>query len=139
LRWVSRSQRQIARVLGERGFAVSQKLVGLLLRDLGYSCQAVEPLVELFVQVPALCRRAGLVRLGHVAVDGTKLRANASKHKAMNYGSDGSGRGRARRFPPIRLRSPGGASGARSSRMYSVSSTRRILVMRMLLSPSFCL
>jgi hypothetical protein len=40
LRWVSRSQRQIARVLGERGFAVSQKLVGLLLRELGYSCQA---------------------------------------------------------------------------------------------------
>jgi hypothetical protein len=37
---VSRSQRQIARVLGERGFAVSQKLVGLLLRELGYSCQA---------------------------------------------------------------------------------------------------
>jgi hypothetical protein len=40
LRWVSRSQRQIARVLAERGFAVSQKLVGLLLRELGYSCQA---------------------------------------------------------------------------------------------------
>ena len=40
LRWVSRSQRQIARVLGERGFVVSQKLVGLLLRELGYSCQA---------------------------------------------------------------------------------------------------
>ena len=28
----------------------------------------------------ALCQRAGLVGLGHVAVDGTKLRANASKH-----------------------------------------------------------
>jgi transposase len=40
---------------------------------------------ELFVQVLALCQRAGLVRLGHVAVDGTKLRANASKHKAMSY------------------------------------------------------
>jgi hypothetical protein len=37
---VSRSQRQIARVLLERGFAVSQKLVGLLLRERGYSCQA---------------------------------------------------------------------------------------------------
>ena len=42
-------------------------------------------LAELFVQVLALCRRAGLVGLGHVAVDGTKLRANASKHKAMSY------------------------------------------------------
>jgi hypothetical protein len=39
LRWVSRSQRRIARALCERGFAVSQKLVGLLLRELGYSCQ----------------------------------------------------------------------------------------------------
>jgi DDE family transposase len=37
---VSRSQRQIVRALGERGFEVSQKLVGLLLRELGYSCQA---------------------------------------------------------------------------------------------------
>ncbi|SDD96817.1 ISAzo13 family transposase [Belnapia rosea] len=40
LRWVSRSQRRISRALCERGFAVSQKLVGLLLRELGYSCQA---------------------------------------------------------------------------------------------------
>ena len=42
-------------------------------------------LAGLFVQVLALCQRAGLVGLGHVAVDGTKLRANASKHKAMSY------------------------------------------------------
>ena len=34
----------------------------------------------------ALCRAAGLVKLGHVALDGTKLKANASKHKAMSYG-----------------------------------------------------
>src|ERR671916_2245275 len=43
-------------------------------------------LAELFVQVLALCRRAGLVGLGQVAVDSTKLRASASKHKAMSYG-----------------------------------------------------
>ena len=42
-------------------------------------------LAGLFVQALALCQRAGLVGLGHVAVDGTKLRANASKHKAMSY------------------------------------------------------
>ena len=42
-------------------------------------------LADLFVQVLALCRRAGLVGFGHVALDGTKLRANASKHKAMSY------------------------------------------------------
>ena len=40
----------------------------------------------LFGQVLRVCAKAGLVKLGHVAVDGTKIRANASKHKAMNYG-----------------------------------------------------
>ena len=40
----------------------------------------------LFLQVLLLCREAGLVRLGHVSLDGTKVRANASKHKAMSYG-----------------------------------------------------
>lgn len=39
----------------------------------------------LFVQVLRLCREAGLVKLGHVALDGTKIKANASKHKAMSY------------------------------------------------------
>src|SRR5580700_4388367 len=39
----------------------------------------------LFVQVLRLCERAGLVKLGHVALDGTKIKANASKHKAMSY------------------------------------------------------
>jgi len=40
----------------------------------------------LFVQVLRLCQEAGLVELGHVALDGTKMKANASKHKAMSYG-----------------------------------------------------
>ncbi|MGQ0669269.1 MAG: IS1182 family transposase [Actinomycetota bacterium] len=40
----------------------------------------------LFLQVLGLCAEAGLVRLGHVSLDGTKVRANASKHKAMSYG-----------------------------------------------------
>jgi len=43
-------------------------------------------LSALFVQVLKLCQAAGLVKLGHVAVDGTKLKANASRHKAMSYG-----------------------------------------------------
>ena len=43
-------------------------------------------LAGLFLQVLELCRKAGLVKLGHVALDGTKVRANASKHKAMSYG-----------------------------------------------------
>lgn len=40
----------------------------------------------LFGQVVSLCAEAGLVKLGHVALDGTKLHASASKHKAMSYG-----------------------------------------------------
>ena len=39
----------------------------------------------LFAQVLEFCRQAGLVRLGHVSLDGTKLRANASQNKAMSY------------------------------------------------------
>lgn len=46
----------------------------------------LQALAALFVQVLKLCREAGLVTLGHVALDGTKVRANASKHKAMSYG-----------------------------------------------------
>jgi transposase len=43
-------------------------------------------LAALFEQVLAICQAAGLVRLGRVAIDGTKIKANASKHKAMSYG-----------------------------------------------------
>ncbi len=45
----------------------------------------LQELAGLFVQVLKMCERAGLVKLGHVAIDGSKLRANASKHKAMSY------------------------------------------------------
>lgn len=45
----------------------------------------LEALSGLFVQVLQLCQKAGLIKLGHVAIDGTKLKANASKHKAMSY------------------------------------------------------
>lgn len=40
---------------------------------------------ELFHQVLEVCMSAGLVKLGHVAIDGTRMKANASKHKAMSY------------------------------------------------------
>ena len=45
----------------------------------------LKELAGLFVQVLCLCQKAGLVKLGHVALDGTKVRANASKHKANSY------------------------------------------------------
>ena len=44
-----------------------------------------EALSSLFDQVLELCQKAGLVQLTHVAVDGTKVQASASKHKAMSY------------------------------------------------------
>jgi transposase len=45
----------------------------------------LDEFVRLFGQILGLCREAGLVTLGHVAIDGTKVKANASKHKAMSY------------------------------------------------------
>ena len=45
----------------------------------------LQALAGLFVQVLKLAEAAGLVKLGHVALDGTKIKANASKHKAMSY------------------------------------------------------
>jgi transposase len=45
----------------------------------------LKALAALFVQVLKLAEKAGLVKLGHVALDGTKIKANASKHKAMSY------------------------------------------------------
>ena len=43
-------------------------------------------LASFFVQVLRLCEKKGLVKLRHVAVDGTRVKANASKHAAMSYG-----------------------------------------------------
>lgn len=45
----------------------------------------LSPLARLFTQVLQLCEKAGLLKLGHIAIDGTKIKANASKHKAMSY------------------------------------------------------
>ena len=45
----------------------------------------LQVLGKLFGQILQLCETAGLVKLGHVALDGTKIKANASKHKAMSY------------------------------------------------------
>jgi transposase len=45
----------------------------------------LDAFVALFGEVVKLCQQGGLVKLGHVAIDGTKMKANASKHKAMSY------------------------------------------------------
>jgi hypothetical protein len=50
-----------------------------------FRARHLEALGDLFVQALRLCRRARLVGLGALALDGTKLRANASRHKAMSY------------------------------------------------------
>jgi len=45
----------------------------------------LKSLADLLVHVLRLCRKAGLVKLGHITIDGIKVKANASKHKAMTY------------------------------------------------------
>ncbi|MBH0203876.1 MAG: transposase, partial [Nitrospira sp.] len=82
------ASRQIARKLEEdvafRVLAANQQPDFRTLSD--FRKQHLSALAELFGQVLQLCQRAGLVKLGHIALDGTKLKANASKHKAMSYG-----------------------------------------------------
>jgi transposase len=46
----------------------------------------LDAFADVFVQVLVLARAAGLVRLGTIAIDGTKIQGNASRHKAMSYG-----------------------------------------------------
>ena len=81
------SSRRIARGCGERlDFQAVTALNKPDFRTISeFRRRHLTALSGLFVQVLALCQRAGLVGLGHVAVDGTKLRANASKHKATSY------------------------------------------------------
>jgi transposase len=45
----------------------------------------LEPLAGLFVQALRLCQKAGLVKLGNVAIDGTKILANASTRRSVPY------------------------------------------------------
>ena len=82
------SSRRIAKACGERVDFMS--IVGLDVPDFrtisDFRKRHLKALSDLFKQVLLLCEKAGLVKLGHVALDGTKIRANASKHKAMSYG-----------------------------------------------------
>ena len=47
--------------------------------------QHVEALAGLFVQALRLCQKAGLVKLGNVSIDGTKMKANASTRRSVRY------------------------------------------------------
>ena len=81
------ASRQIAKELEEgiafRVLAANQQPDFRTISD--FRQQHLAALTDLFVQVLTLCQRAGLVKLGHVALDGTKVQANASKHTAMSY------------------------------------------------------
>jgi transposase len=68
------------------GVPSSRRIARRLREDIGFRKDHLAALAELFLQVLRLCEKAGLVKLGHVALDGTKIKANASKHKAMSYG-----------------------------------------------------
>ena len=81
------SSRRIAKACMERvDFMAIVALQALDFRTISeFRRRHLAALSALFVQVLKLCERAGLVKLGHVALDGTKIKANASKHKAMSY------------------------------------------------------
>ena len=50
-----------------------------------FQCQNLDALSGQFVQILRLCQNVGMVSLGHVALNNTKVQANASKHKAMSH------------------------------------------------------
>ena len=82
------SSRRIAKACRERVDFMS--IVGFDAPDFrtisDFRKRHLNALAELFLQVLHLCAQAGLAKLGHVAFDGSKIKANASKHKAMSYG-----------------------------------------------------
>lgn len=82
------SSRRIARACEERiDFIAVTALNRPDFRTIAkFRVRHLDALGGLFKQVLRICQRAGLVQLGHVALDGTKVNANASKHKAMSYG-----------------------------------------------------
>ena len=81
------SSRKIARKLSEdvafRVLATDNFPAHRTIRD--FRALHLAEFTELFVQVVRLAREMGLVKLGTIAVDGTKIKANASRHKAMSY------------------------------------------------------
>src|ERR1700716_1270311 len=81
------SSRRIAKACRERVDFMS--IVGLDAPDFrtisDFRKRHLQALGELFGQILQLCEKTGLVKLGHVGLDGTKIKANASKHKAMSY------------------------------------------------------
>lgn len=82
------SSRKIARKLHEdvafRVLAADNFPAHRTIRD--FRALHLTEFAELFTQVVRLAREMGLVKLGTIAVDGTKIKANASRHKAMSYG-----------------------------------------------------
>jgi transposase len=81
------SSRRIAKACAERAdFMMIAALDAPDFRTISdFRKRHLKALAGLFVQVLKLAEKAGLVKLGHVALDGTKIKANASKHKAMSY------------------------------------------------------
>jgi len=81
------SSRQLARACEERVDVMA--VTGMNRPDFrtisDFRKRHLTALSGLFLQVLRLCKAAGLITFGHVAMDGTKLKANASRHKAMSY------------------------------------------------------
>ena len=67
------------RMLGAGNFPSHRTICDFRVRHLG-------EFVQLFLQVLGIAKALGLLKLGVIGLDGTKIKANASKHKAMSYG-----------------------------------------------------
>ena len=84
--WVASSRRIAQRLHEDIGFRVLAANNTPDFRTISdFRKDHLGALSGLFLQVLEFCQRAGLVKLGHVALDGAKVRANASRHKAMSY------------------------------------------------------
>jgi len=81
------SRKLAARCVEDVGFRyLSAQQVPDFRTFIKFRSRHIERFRDLFVQVVELSRELGLVKLGHLSIDGTKVKANASKHKAMSYG-----------------------------------------------------
>ncbi len=80
------SRKLAARCVEDVGFRyLSAQQVPDFRTFIKFRSRHIERFRGLFVQVVAMSRELGLVKLGHLSIDGTKVKANASKHKAMSY------------------------------------------------------
>jgi transposase len=87
-----------------------------------FRARHLEHLQALFLEVLVLCREAGLLKVGRLALDGTKIKANASRHKAMSYDRMGPEAERLQQEIDALLARAAGADAAEDERFGDLAS-----------------